>query len=130
MAYYVPRQGLIWYYKKSEGLLKLVSTVTFEIDVSSDVSVTSECSGVVDETAAVINFEVLDTGTQASSPVTIVSQITVDDIGTNKDKIFVEAKILAHEPILVQANIYRNDERQDSGYSIGDENTKLEYEPN
>ena len=130
MAYYVPRQGLIWHYKKSEGLLKLISTVSFEINTSVDLEVTSECSGLVNETVAVINFTVLDTGTQASSPVTVSTQITVENIGTNQNQAFVEAKILAHEPVIVQSNIYREGERMDGTYSIGDEDTKLEFETN
>jgi hypothetical protein len=127
MAYYEPTQRLVWKYDSTDGKFKIVSTIKMEINTGVDKHVTVESSGLVDDVACVLNLDVVVGTNDEDSPVTKTTDIIVEDIGTGQSKAYVEAKILAYQPIEVQANVDRNDIRLDSVSNSATKESKLEY---
>lgn len=128
MAFYEPRQSVNWKYRQEDGDLLIVSTVNMDIDTETDRNVSDENSGLVDEKFIVINLTVNTEGTQAASPVSVVSEIHVESIGTHQSLAYVEAKIASHSPVSVTAASYKNGVKITSTENNIGSSSQVDYE--
>ena len=128
MAFYEPKQSVHWKYRQDEGDLLIVSTVDMDIDTEVDKNVTAENSGLVDGKFIVIDLTVNTEGTQVSSPVTLVSEVLIESIGTNQSLSYVQAKIASHSPVSVTAVSYKNGVEVASTKGEGDISNQIDYD--
>lgn len=108
MTYYEPRQRVNWKYRQDDGNLLIVSSIDMDIDTEVDMNVTDENSGLVGDKVIDIRLTVNTTGTPEGSPVSKVSEILVESIGTFQSRSYVEEKVVSHSPVQVNASSIKN----------------------
>ena len=86
MENYQPCQGLTWYYRQSEGFLKLKSTIIVQYNPMDARRITATASSLVRNIQGIIDLTVHTDGTQDPNPVNILHLWEVKDIGKDKTK--------------------------------------------
>ncbi|MFO7613731.1 MAG: hypothetical protein R6W71_03730 [Bacteroidales bacterium] len=84
MENYQPCQGLTWYYRQSEGLLKLKSTIIVQYNPMDARRITATASSLVRNIQGIIDLTVHIDGTNDPNPVNIINYWEVKDIGKDK----------------------------------------------
>jgi|GEM_PF-3663757 len=119
MENYQPCQGLTWYYRQSEGLLKLKSTIIVQYDPSDARRITATASSLVRNIQGIIDLKVYNDGTQDPNPVNIVNYWEVKNIGINKTKSEVLNEISARSDYpVISVSIEHNGKKDEQSGTI------------
>ena len=127
MENYQPCQGLTWYYRQSEGLLKIRSTILVRYDSLEAKRITATASSLVRSIQGIIDLNVHNDGIQDDNPVEIINEWIVNDIGKNLDSSQVVAKINDRiEFPVISVTIEHNGQKDEQSGTISG-NAALDY---